>query len=59
MDGTSIQLIEIYDITGKRVMTLNPYSSSVVIDMTIMSKGMYTLKAQSADIVQTVRIQRM
>jgi hypothetical protein len=59
LDGTSIHLIEIYDITGKRVASLNPYSSLVVVDITAMSKGMYTVKVQGADSVQTIRIQRM
>jgi len=59
LDGTSIQLIEIFDITGKRVMSLNPFTSVVLVDMTMMSKGMYTVKAQGANSIQTIRIQRM
>jgi hypothetical protein len=59
LDGTSIQLIEIFDITGKRVMSLNPFTSNVVVDMTAMSKGMYTVRAQGANAIQTIRVQRM
>jgi poly(3-hydroxybutyrate) depolymerase len=59
LDGTSIHLIEIYDITGKRVASLNPYSSLVIVDITAMAKGMYTVKVQGAEAVQTIRIQRM
>lgn len=57
--GAAVNLIEVYDITGKRVVSLNPMTSTVVVDMTTMPRGMYTIKIQSANSVQSIRVQRI
>jgi hypothetical protein len=49
----------VFDITGKRVVSMNPMSSTLVVDMTTMPRGMYTIKIQSANSVQTIRVQRI
>jgi hypothetical protein len=57
--GAIVNLIEVFDITGKRVVSMNPMSSTLVVDMTTMPRGMYTIKIQSANSVQTIRVQRI
>jgi poly(3-hydroxybutyrate) depolymerase len=57
--GAIVNLIEVFDITGKRVVSMNPMSSTLVVDMTTMPRGMYTIKIQSANSIQTIRVQRI
>jgi hypothetical protein len=57
--GAIVNLIEVFDITGKRVVSMNPMSSTLVVDMTTMPRGMYTIKIQSAHSVQSIRVQRI
>jgi hypothetical protein len=57
--GVAANLIEVFDITGKRVAAMNPTSSSFTLDMTTMPRGMYTIKIQSANSIQTIRVQRI
>jgi hypothetical protein len=52
-------LIEVFDITGKRITAMNPTSSNFTVDMTTMPRGMYTIKIQSANSIQTIRVQRI
>jgi hypothetical protein len=57
--GAVVSLVEVFDITGKRVMTMNPMTSTTLVDMTAMPRGMYTIKIQSANNIQTIRVQRI
>jgi poly(3-hydroxybutyrate) depolymerase len=57
--GVAANLIEVFDITGKRIAAMNPTSSSFTLDMTTMPRGMYTIKIQSANSIQTIRVQRI
>jgi hypothetical protein len=57
--GVAASLIEVFDITGKRITAMNPTSSTFTVDMTTMPRGMYTIKIQSANSIQTIRVQRI
>ncbi|MFN5294142.1 MAG: T9SS type A sorting domain-containing protein [Flavobacteriales bacterium] len=57
-EGAAIQLIEVVDITGKRVATFNPNSSTATIEMNSMAAGLYTLNIRSNNEVKSVRVQK-
>jgi hypothetical protein len=57
-EGAAIQLIEVIDITGKRVATFNPNSSTATIDLGAFAQGLYTLNIRSNDEVKSVRVQK-
>jgi hypothetical protein len=56
--GVAIQLIEVVDITGKRVATFNPNASMTVIDLGAIAQGLYTLNIHSNNEVKSVRVQK-
>ena len=56
--GASIQLIEVVDITGKRVATFNPNASMTTIDLSAFAQGLYTLNIRSNNEVKSVRVQK-
>jgi hypothetical protein len=57
-EGAAIQLIEVVDITGKRVATFNPNASMTVIDLGAIAQGLYTLNIHSNNEVKSTRIQK-
>jgi uncharacterized surface protein with fasciclin (FAS1) repeats len=57
-EGAAIQLIEVVDITGKRVATFNPNASMTTIDLSAFAQGLYTLNIRSNNEVKSVRIQK-
>jgi hypothetical protein len=57
-EGAAIQLIEVVDITGKRVATFNPNASMTVIDLGSIAQGLYTLNIHSNNEVKSARIQK-
>jgi hypothetical protein len=57
-EGAAIQLIEVIDITGKRVAAFNPNSSTATIEMNSMAAGLYTLNIRSNNEVKSVRVQK-
>jgi len=57
-EGASIQLIDVVDITGKRVASFNPNSSITTIDLSAFAQGLYTLNIRSNNEVKSVRIQK-
>jgi hypothetical protein len=57
--GDLIQLVEVFDVMGKRVYTANPNNYQTIIDLTAFANGMYTLKVKSDSATHAVRIQKM
>lgn len=57
-EGAAIQLIEVIDITGKRVATFNPNASWAAIDLNALAHGLYTLNIHSNNEVKSVRVQK-
>lgn len=57
-EGAAIQLIEVLDITGKRVATFNPNASSTTVDLGAIAQGLYTLNIHSNNEVMSVRVQK-
>ena len=57
-EGAAIQLIEMMDITGKRVATFNPNASTTTIDLGTFAQGLYTLNIHSNNAVKSVRVQK-
>jgi hypothetical protein len=56
--GASIQLIEVMDMTGKRVATFNPNTSVYTLDMSAFAQGLYTLNIRSNNELKSVRVQK-
>jgi Secretion system C-terminal sorting domain len=57
-EGEAMQLIEVVDITGKRVASFNPNSSVFTIDLNTLAAGLYTLHIRSNNEVNSVRVQK-
>ena len=57
-EGAAIQLIEVVDITGKRVASFNPNASMTTIDFSAFAQGLYTLNIRSNNEVKSVRVQK-
>lgn len=56
--GASIQLIEVMDMTGKRVVTFNPNTSIYSIDLSTFAQGLYTFNIRSNNEMKSVRVQK-
>jgi hypothetical protein len=59
IDGSAIQTLDIYDVAGRRVMSVNPLRSNVTMDITELPRGMYTIQLRGENVTQSLRIQRM
>jgi hypothetical protein len=57
-EGAAMMLIEVVDITGKRVATFNPHASMTTIDLGAFAQGLYTLNIHSNNEVKSVRVQK-
>jgi len=57
-EGAAIQLIEVVDITGKRVAIFNPNASTTTIEIGAFAQGLYTLNIRSNNEVKSVRVQK-
>jgi hypothetical protein len=55
----TIRLVEVFDVLGKRVLTLNPNTYSTVIDLSVCTNGIYTLKIKGDSGTYATRIQKM
>jgi len=55
----TIRSIEVYDLLGKRVMEVYPNTAQVVLDMSSLTNGIYTVKIKSDESNQSVRVQKM
>ncbi len=54
----TIRLVEVFDVMGKRLLTLNPNASQTSIDITAFATGIYTLKMSSDTAIQSTLIQK-
>ncbi|GGI56628.1 T9SS type A sorting domain-containing protein [Winogradskyella haliclonae] len=54
--NSTIDTIEVYDILGKRVQTLNPNSQQTTIDASGLKTGLYLAKFYSGDAVKTIKL---
>jgi hypothetical protein len=57
-EGAAMMLIEVVDITGKRVATFNPNASMTTIDLSAFAQGLYTLNIHSNNEVKSMRVQK-
>jgi hypothetical protein len=55
----TIRSIEVFDLLGKRVMEVYPNTAQVVLDMSSLTNGIYTVKVKSDESNQSVRVQKM
>jgi poly(3-hydroxybutyrate) depolymerase len=55
----TIRTIEVYDLMGKRVMEFYPNTAQVVLDLSSLTNGIYTVKIKSDESNQSVRIQKI
>jgi hypothetical protein len=55
----TIRSIEVYDLMGKRVMEFYPNTAQVVLDLSSLTNGIYTVKIKSDELNQSVRVQKM
>jgi hypothetical protein len=55
----TIRSIEVYDLMGKRVMEFYPNAAQVVLDLSSLTNGIYTVKIKSDELNQSVRVQKM
>jgi hypothetical protein len=55
----TIRSIEVYDLTGKRMMEIYPNSNQTMLDLSNLAGGIYTLKVVSDESNQSVRVQKM
>jgi hypothetical protein len=55
----TIRAIEVYDLTGKIVMEIYPNTAQVVLDLTSLTNGIYTLKIMSDGSSESVRLQKI
>jgi hypothetical protein len=58
-DGSAVQTLDIYDIAGRRVMSMNPLRSNVTMDISDLPRGVYTIQLRGENVMQSMRIQRM
>jgi hypothetical protein len=59
VNGSAIQTLDIYDVAGRRVMSVNPQRSLVNLDITELPRGLYTIQLRGESFTQSLRIQRM
>lgn len=52
----SVDLVQVYDVTGALVLTTTPSSISPSIDMSTLSTGAYMVKVTIGDAVKTVKV---
>lgn len=57
-EGNIVQLVEVLDITGKRVASFNPNASTFTIDLIGFAQGLYTLNIHSNQVLKSVRVQK-
>ncbi|UOK43675.1 MULTISPECIES: T9SS type A sorting domain-containing protein [Flavobacterium] len=55
-NGQTISIIEVYSITGQRVMTKTVNTMSASIDMSPLAGGTYLVKVVADDVVKTVKV---
>jgi hypothetical protein len=58
-NGSAVQTLDIYDVAGRRVMSLNPMRSNVTMDISELPRGMYTIQLRGENFTQSLRIQRI
>jgi hypothetical protein len=54
--GESIDMVRIYDLTGRMVKQANPYSNNFRIDVTSLNKGVYMVKLNSGDKTGSIKL---
>lgn len=56
--SSDITSVTVYNMVGQKVITLQPNSSEVKVDMTTLSDGIYTVNVASGNAVKTIRVIR-
>lgn len=58
-DGTSILELEVFDVSGKKIISTSPFSSQATVDLSNYAKGFYVLKIRTAHSSRTIRLERI
>jgi hypothetical protein len=58
-NAETIRLVEVFDLLGKRVLTVNPNTYNTAIDLSVCKNGIYTLKIKGDSGTYAVRIQKL
>lgn len=58
-DGTSMMELEVFDVSGKKIISITPYSSRATVDLSDFAKGLYVLKIRTANSSRTIRLERI
>jgi hypothetical protein len=53
---TNIKQIEVFDLAGKAIFTSNNYNNKCTINTSAYNKGMYIIKVQTEDAIQTTKL---
>src|SRR5690606_34401570 len=53
---SSVDLVEVYDILGKNILTVNPGIVSPKVDMSALSSGSYFVKATIGNQSKTIKV---
>ncbi|WP_179317399.1 T9SS type A sorting domain-containing protein [Winogradskyella undariae] len=55
-NNQNISLVQVFDILGKQVLSLNPNSAEVVINASELNEGIYLAKIISANGIKTIKL---
>ena len=58
-NGESILQLEVFDVSGKRIFSSMPYSSSSSVDLSGFAKGIYFLKIRTNNNSRVIRLERI
>ncbi len=58
-NGKSIKSLEVFDVTGKKILSSKPNSSKATIDLTQYAKGFYLLNIRTSSSSHTVHLERI
>jgi hypothetical protein len=58
-DGTSIMELEVFDVSGMKIISITPFSSQATVDLSDYAKGFYVLKIRTATSSRTIRLERI
>jgi len=58
-DGSSILELEVFDVSGKKIISTSPFSSQAIVDLSNYAKGFYVLKIRTSNSSRTIRLERI
>ena len=58
-DNSSILELEVFDVSGKKIISTSPFSSQATVDLSDYAKGFYVLKIRTSNSSRTIRLERI